>query len=247
MTTAALKASLALWRRRYAARVKLRAHARQALLEARDAGTHPRQALVDLKVLREQQADEARRMVEERERQIAAKNSGRVRRPFERVKMNVACQSSRNGAKPTLIVLHDTEGANLPGIADLEGLGAYFDRPSTQASSNVGVDADGNSALFVPDAAKAWAQMAYNPVALSVEQIGHASQQDWPERQLRKTAQYIAYWSKKYGIPITQSTKLGVCQHRDLGAAGGGHVDCGPSYPILHVLELARGFAVDGW
>jgi hypothetical protein len=32
-----------------------------------------------------------------------------------------------------------------------------------------------------------------------------------------------------------------VCQHNDLGAGGGGHWDCGPSFPIDYVLDLARG------
>jgi hypothetical protein len=246
MTTVALKASLALWKRRYAARVKLRTKARQDILEARDADTHPRQALVDRKILREQQAEEARKAIISLEKQIAAKGTG-VRRPFERVKMNVACQSSRNGVRPNLIVLHDTEGANVPGIADLESLGAWFDRITTQASSNVGVDSAGNAAKFVPDAAKAWAQATFNSRALSIEQIGHASQQEWPEPQLRKTAQYLAFWNWKYGIPLVHSTASGVCQHSDLGAAGGGHVDCGPSYPFDRVLDMARDFRRNGW
>ena len=56
----ALKASLALWQRRYAARVRLRSKARQDLLEARELDTHPRKALVERKVLREQQAKTAK-------------------------------------------------------------------------------------------------------------------------------------------------------------------------------------------
>jgi len=243
----ALKASLALWRRRYAARVRLRSKARQDLQEARELDTHPRKALVERKVLRETQAEEALKMVKRREQQIAAFGKPRVRRPYERVKMNVWCQSSRNGLKPRLIVLHDTEGANVPGIRDLESLGAYFDKPSTQASSHVGVDAEGNAALFVADGAKAWTQSSYNSISLSVEQIGFASQVAWPEAQLRKTAQYIAYWSKKHDIPIISSTVHGVCQHSALGAAGGGHADCGPNYPFDRVLSLARDYAKNGW
>jgi hypothetical protein len=192
---AALKTSLALWRRRYNARLKLRAVARQDLLEARDADLHPRRALVDRQILREQQTEEALQMVKRRERQIAARKKGKVREPFCRVKMNVACQSSRNGAEIKLIVLHATQGANVAGITDLQGLGAFFDRISTQASSTVGNDAEGNNARFVPDSGKAWAQAAYNPQSLSIEQIGFAEQTSWPAPQLRSTAQWIAYWS----------------------------------------------------
>jgi N-acetyl-anhydromuramyl-L-alanine amidase AmpD len=246
MTLAWLKASLALWQRRVHAREKLTARARQDLYEARAADIHPRQQLVDRLALRERQLKEARDRVARRERQIAAKE--RVRRPYERVKMNVACQSSRGGVKPRLIVLHSTEGANVPNsVSDLEGLGAYFDRPSTQASSHVAVDSDGYSAQYVPDGAKAWTCAAFNSVSLNVEQVGFASQRSWPDEQLRKTSQYIAYWSKKYGIPIAHSTESGVCQHSDLGAAGGGHHDPGANYPFERVLGMARAYAKDGW
>lgn len=248
MTTVQLKASLALWRRRYTARLKLRSKARQDLLEARKADVHPREHLIDRKVQRERQAEQARLMVERREKQIADKQKGKVRRPHERVKMNVVCQSSRGGVKPRLIVLHDTEGPNIPdSIRDLEGLGAFFDRPGTQASSHVGVDSDGYGAQYVPDARKAWTQAAFNPEALSIEQIGFASQKTWPEAQLKKTAQYIAYWSVKYGIPIEQSITRGVCEHKHLGPRGGGHVDCGPTYPFERVLGMARDYAKNGW
>lgn len=248
MKLTALKASLALWRRRYEARLKLRARARQDLLEAREADTHPRQQLVDRKILREQQAEEARKLVVRREGQIAAYGNGKVRRPYERYKISVVCQSSRNGVKPRRIVLHDTEGANVPNsISDLVGLGGWFNRITTQASSNVAVDAEANAAQYVPDSRKAWAQASCNPDSLSIEQIGFYTQRTWPEPQLRKVAQYIAYWSKKYDIPIVFSTTHGVCEHRHLGAAGGGHIDCGTAYPLDRVLELARGYLKDGW
>jgi hypothetical protein len=244
---AALKTSLALWRRRYNARLKLRAVARQDVLEARDADVHPRRALVDRQILREQQTQEALDRIRVLERKIAAKQRGRVRRPFERVKMDVACQSSRDGARPRLIVLHDTEGGNIPGVQDLRSLGEFFDRITTQASSNVGVDAEGISARYVKDGAKAWAQAAFNPQSLSIEQIGFASQTVWPAAQLRKTAQYVAYWAVRYEIPLEHSTEHGVCQHSDLGVAGGGHRDCGPRYPFGQVLAMAREFATEGW
>jgi hypothetical protein len=34
-----------------------------------------------------------------------------------------------------------------------------------------------------------------------------------------------------------------VCQHIDLGSAGGGHVDCGSGFPYDYVLDLAKGGA----
>jgi N-acetyl-anhydromuramyl-L-alanine amidase AmpD len=87
--------------------------------------------------------------------------------PNVTVRKNVANQSSRNGARIGLIVLHDTEGGNVPNSSrDLQGLADFFDRPAVQASSHVGVDQDGNSSRMVPDSQKAWTQAFYNPVSL---------------------------------------------------------------------------------
>ena len=242
-----LRASLALWRRRETARKRLHAKAQQELDEARARDEHPRQMLVDRRDLRSRQLTEARDMIDRREHQLATKDAGTVRRPFERVKTSVCNQSSRGGVKPKLIVLHDTEGANITGVRDLQGLAGWFDNPAAQASSHVAVDAEGISARFVSDAAKAWHCAAFNSVSLGIEQVGFASQKTWPDAQLRKTAQYVAYWAKRYGIPITHSTGAGVCMHSDLGTAGGGHHDPGGGFPFDRVLDLARDYKTNGW
>lgn len=172
------------------------------------------------------------------------------------VRKDVACQSDRMGSPILLIVLHDTEGGNIPHSArDLQGLGAYFDNIKTQASSHVATDQDGNSARYVKDVEKAWTQFPhYNAVGLSIEQIGFASE-DWnspaKNEQINETARWIAYWSKRHGIPIRKAKvtedgrilRAGVIQHRDLGFLGGGHHDVSPTYPMTKVLRRARRFA----
>jgi hypothetical protein len=172
--------------------------------------------------------------------------------PHVTVRHNVACQSSRNGAAIQLIVVHDTEGGNIPHSSrDLAGLGDFFDKISTQASSHVATDEDGNSARYVPDRGKAWAQAFYNSPGLSIEQIGHAAD-DWngagKDLQLHETARWIALWNKRYGIPIRRAvvtkdgriTRSGVIQHRSLGTLGGGHHDVSHDYPMSKVLAYAR-------
>lgn len=163
-------------------------------------------------------------------------------------------QSERFGVPLNLIVLHDTEGANLPNsTADLVGLGRWFGASSTEASAHVATDSDGNSGRYVSDRRKAWHCMAYNSASLGVEQVGFASQtrlvwlRNW--KQLRETARWIAYWSLKYGIPIRRAsvangvvTRGGVTRHMDLGLLGGGHVDPGANYPFNRVLWLARAY-----
>lgn len=178
-----------------------------------------------------------------------------VRRPYERVKMNVRNQSSRNGVKPRLIVIHDTESHNIAGDGDLRAIGNWFDNPSAQASAHVCVDAEGRSACYVPDDRKAWHCMRFNSVSLGIEQIGFATQTFWPDAQLKKVAKYVAYWSKKYGIQIqTRGTVTGdsvvspgVVTHAQLGASGGGHHDPGDAYPLGKMLFHARYYARRGW
>jgi hypothetical protein len=159
----------------------------------------------------------------------------------------VVCQSDRlPGSRILLAVLHDTEGGNVPKSSrDLVGLGNFFNVLSTQASSSVANDEDGQSARFVRDSRKAWTQGAFNSVAVSIEQIGFASDV-WTstkkEPQLLETARWLAYWSRHHGIPLVHSTSRGVCQHRDLGLAGGGHVDVSASYPLGDVLSDAKTF-----
>jgi hypothetical protein len=171
--------------------------------------------------------------------------------PAVKVRHNVVCQSDRHGAAPQLIVIHDTEGANLPGIRDLAGLGNFFDNINTQASSHVATDEDGHSARYVPDARKAWTQVFYNSPGLSIEQIGFANQ-DWTAKrkqaQLEETARWIARWHRLHGIPIRKGavttdgriTRTGVLQHRDLGHLGGDHHDVSADYPLARVLRMAR-------
>jgi hypothetical protein len=65
---------------------------------------------------------------------------------------------------------------------------------------------------------------------------------------LENCAAWIAEEAAKFGIPITalnnsqsQGNGHGVTQHINLGAGGGGHVDCGSGFPMDYVIDLARG------
>lgn len=155
-------------------------------------------------------------------------------------------KSSRGGARPTLIVIHATVSHNTPGVADLVAIGEYFRQPSTQASSHVCTDNAGHSARFVRDEDKAWHCAAFNRMSLGIEQILPADGSELTRELYRETARWVAYWSKKWGIPI-QTAKVngervvrrGVIRHSDLGFLGGGHSDPGP-YDMNTMLNLAR-------
>jgi len=175
----------------------------------------------------------------------------------------VGNQSSRDGARPSLIVLHtttDPDGGrphfwDEPGLKDLKRLGAWFGDPKSAVSSHVANDEQGHDARYVRNNRKAWTEVAFNSVSLSIEQIGTDaySRGTWLNQraaQLRNTAKWIARWHRRWGIPISRAkvsgstvVRPGVTTHAALGAAGGGHDDPGPGYPFGHVLVLARSLA----
>lgn len=179
----------------------------------------------------------------------------KVRRPYERVTLNVRNQSARSGSIK-LIVVHSTESHERPGNADLEAIGSWFNNSKSQASSHVCVDKEGRSAKYVNDAKKAWHCAGYNSVSLGIEQIGFSadSESKWTDKQLDKVARYIAYWSDRYDIPIRKGKvrkgvvkRSGIVRHSDLGVEGGNHGDPGRGYPLRKVLRLARRYRKEGW
>lgn len=220
--------------------------AQHALELARAQDLHPREALLNARDAASAKLRKRRKQVAVAEK-IVARHSGASVPKADYTQIS-PCKSSRGGVKPRIIVLHITVSHNRPGTGDVKAIADYFGRPSTRASSHIINDAEGNDCRCVPDEMKAWTQAAYNPQALSIEQIEYA---DKPRARwltenakgLENTAQWVAYWSVKYGIPLRQSTSSGVCQHRDLGAAGGGHVDCGPGYPVDVIIDKAKGYA----
>jgi len=178
-----------------------------------------------------------------------------MKRPYEVFQRSVVNQSARNGI-PLLIVIHCTEGQNiLNSINDLRNLGDWFDNPAAQCSAHVGVDAEGHSAMYVRDSRKAWHVAEFNSSALGIEMIGRAAQTFWPDKQMRKSAKYVAYWSKRYGYPVRKAKvntrsgailRSGVIRHSELGTLGGNHNDPGTSFKMTRLLWLARFYRAKG-
>jgi hypothetical protein len=145
--------------------------------------------------------------------------------------------------------LHTAEGART-----YEDLGHYFQNYNNQVSSHVGIDDKrGKIGEYVSRGNAAWTQANYNNAAVAAELCGFASwsTSTWKNdhhNMLLNAADWIAEEAKKLGIPITkltpsqaQGSGRGVCQHKDLGAGGGNHSDCGSGFPMDYVLDLARG------
>jgi hypothetical protein len=165
---------------------------------------------------------------------------GQAAMTLERIWLPTSNYSSRGGSAPRLLVLHTTQGAS-----NFYELGAFF-AGDVGASSHVGIDdTPGMIGEYVDQQDKAWTQANANPYCLSAELCAWAEWDidDWDRHpvMLQNTAAWLAEESAVFGIPLTASTDRGVCQHVDLGAAGGGHWDCGPSFPLEQVLAMARG------
>lgn len=144
-----------------------------------------------------------------------------------------------NANHPRRIVVHSVEGPNLEGARDLVSLGNLFAPRSFSASCHVGVDDDGHSGRYVRDKDAAWHVSNYNTTSLGIEHVGFAAQRRWSRKERREAARWMAQWSHEYGIPLRHSASHGVCRHSDLGAAGGGHSDPGPGYPLRRTLAWA--------
>lgn len=155
--------------------------------------------------------------------------------------------SSRGGAAVRLIVVHTAEGATT-----IESLGNFFASSSSEVSSHTGIDDKaGTIGEYVKRNNKAWTAANANPVAVQTELCAFAkwSHDEWMRHpnMLDNCAKWIAEEAAAFGIPITklsasqaQGSGRGVCQHADLGSWGGGHWDCGGSFPLDYVLDIAR-------
>jgi hypothetical protein len=145
--------------------------------------------------------------------------------------------------------MHTAEGART-----YQDLGHYFQNYNNQVSSHVGIDdTRGTIGEYVTRGNAAWTQAYYNDTAVAAELCGFAawSTAEWKNNHhdmLVNAADWVREECNKAGLPMNalndaqaQGTGHGCCQHINLGAGGGGHVDCGPGFPWSYVLDMAKG------
>lgn len=145
--------------------------------------------------------------------------------------------------RPARVVLHTTEG-----ILNAEDLASFFRRLQSPNRADVHyvVDRQGNFGHLVPQDEKAYHVAAYNPSSLGIEQCAFASwnAEEWVvgfDKGLRRVAAALSNIKANHPhIALDRKVNGGVCAHADLGGAGGGHWDPGPSYPWRYVLYMAR-------
>ena len=106
----------------------------------------------------------------------------------------VGNQSSRDGARPRLIVLHtttDPDGGrphflDKRGLKDLKRLGAWFGNPESAVSSHVANDEQGHDARYVRDGRKAWTLRLLADKLVELEVVPSISRET-VRRTLKKT------------------------------------------------------------
>ena len=145
---------------------------------------------------------------------------------------------------PARICLHTTESGDSPGGQDILNVMNFWHNQSKGLGSQLLVSKGGIVGRYVFDKHIAWAAWGANTGTLHIEIIGRASftKLQWFMRlkQLWTVADIIAYWSKKWDIPVRKDLHHGVLTHKMASDAfGGDHWDPGPAFPLGFVLRSA--------
>lgn len=153
-------------------------------------------------------------------------------------------RSSRQGERIDLLVWHETAGAYAGSVQ-------WLRNPRANASAHLVVREDGRQVTqLVPLALKAWHAAAYNSRSVGVEHANVTAKGYSTDAQLVESARIFGWLCLHLKIPPRWARAghgPGVCYHAELGAAGGGHSQCGPDAAgWLRFLELLQENAAAG-
>jgi hypothetical protein len=161
---------------------------------------------------------------------------------------------SGGGLGPRVVAFHTTEGSTTA-----ESLRNWLTNPSSKVSYHFAVDmshGDNWAANFVRTSDRAWAQANYNGAAVSIAfctPSGAASgwsRDTWLSKGAMLTAagRLAGEIARQFNIPRTQlnssqaqGSGRGFCEHKNFGAGGGNHHDCGNGFPMDRILAIAGG------
>lgn len=142
----------------------------------------------------------------------------------------VPCINPKGMRKVQLGVVHIMQGS-------IESCDNWFHDEKSQVSAHFGNPKSGEVYQWVDTADKAWAEMDYNPIAISIEHEGDSGEQ-LTEFQIENLAHLMVWVHNMHGLPIVRTTspnEPGWIGHGELGVAGGNHPLC-PGQPILDQL-----------
>lgn len=129
--------------------------------------------------------------------------------------------------RPRFIVVHIMQGT-------LTGCDGWFHNARAQVSAHFGIGKNGKVHQYVDTDHVAYAQMAYNDKAISIEHEGRSGEHLTAAQ--RESLMALMEWiSKAYKIPLVWvkdgDGMMGVTGHGNLGVDGGNHPSC-PGTPI---------------
>ena len=131
---------------------------------------------------------------------------------------------------PKFIVEHVAQGE------DLSGLDSWFQNPHAIVSAHFGIGKDGTIHQYVDTDYMAYAEMAWNDRAISIEHLGVSGDHLTPEQQQAEITLWL-WLEKTHHIRLVRTSNPndpagGIIGHGELGVAGGNHPNC-PGLPIL--------------
>lgn len=153
---------------------------------------------------------------------------------------------------PVRGVIHSTECGDLPGTVELAGIDGFWRRQGLGYGAQLGIDKDGNTAVWANPDEICWAVENRNTGTYSIELVAFArfTPKAWflRRKQLDELAKWIAWLNKEYRVPIVFDVEHGWSRHLDQSRAfGGTHTDPGRCFPLGYVLRKARICRKDGW
>jgi N-acetyl-anhydromuramyl-L-alanine amidase AmpD len=148
------------------------------------------------------------------------------------------------------VALHFTVSS--PG--SINAIHDIFNRPSFGASSNYGIELDGECQQWVPEGRKAWAQGAANSAYVSIEIVTNdLSRSQWLATPiLRKgiLAALVRDIARRHGAPLRRVDPVGcvwsagIVDHDSL-ECGNSHWDVGPGFPWdVFIKQVRQGVSV---
>lgn len=164
----------------------------------------------------------------------------------------VGNSSSRNGARPLVIYLHQTVSREF-GWSSQNALTALAARRSSGVSWHLLVGrSSGRCTYTVPLALKAWTQANANPNGIGIEVEATGSEGAYVVGAGRaRLVSVVRYIARRYSIPLQRARvdrascrviRAGIAEHSDAGLCGGGHVDVtlSPSDAASYIAGIAR-------
>lgn len=154
------------------------------------------------------------------------------------------------GVRVEALEFHFTAGPDIPNSrADVDGLTAFGNQPSSAVSWHGNVDKDGNCDYNVPYREKAWTIAGLNSATVNFEVAGKGERPYLRPAGWREMARVWVDFHRRYPyIPLALGatdghchvTKPGIMTHVMGGPCSGGHTDINP-IPIREVIAtLAR-------